>query len=188
MTGILGGVFDPPHNGHVALAKAAVDRFGLDPLVVLVAAQPRHKQVLTEPWARLRLADAAFPEYEVELDHHPHTVDALEGERFRDAIFIVGADEFRDFLTWKDPDGVLEKIRLAVATRPGIPAEQLRVVHERLSEPGRVTFFDIPPVQVNSAELRRRIAAGRPIDDSVPPDVARLIEELGLYRSSVPRG
>ncbi len=188
MTGILGGVFDPPHNGHVALAKAAVDRFGLDALVVLVAAQPGHKHVLTEPWARLRLADAAFPEYQVELDHHPHTVDALEGERFRDAIFIVGADEFRDFLTWKDPDGVLEKVRLAVATRPGIPPEQLKVVHERLSDPGRVTFFDIPPVQVYSAELRRRIAAGRPIDDSVPPDVARLISELGLYRSSVPRG
>jgi len=188
VTGILGGVFDPPHKGHVALAKAAVERFDIDPLVVLVAAQPGHKHVATEPWARLRLADAAFPEYEVKLDHHPHTVDALEGERFRDAIFIVGADEFRDFLTWKDPDGVLEKVRLAVATRPGIPAEQLRVVHERLSEPGRVKFFDIPPVQVNSAELRRRIATGRPIDDAVPPDVARLIDELGLYRSSVPRG
>jgi len=188
VTGILGGVFDPPHNGHVALAEAAVRHFDLDPLIVLVAAQPGHKEPASEAWARLRLADAAFPEYEVELDEHPYTVDAIAPDRFRDAIFIVGADEFRDFLTWKDPDGVLERVRLGVATRPGYPMEQLRVVHELVSHPERVQFFEIPPVPIASAELRRRVAARRPIDELVPAEVARVIEELGLYRSSALRG
>ena len=188
MTGILGGVFDPPHNGHVELAKAAVEHFDLDPLVVLVAARPGHKEPATPGWARLRLADAAFPDYEVELDEHPYTVDAVAGDRFRDAIFIIGADEFRDFLTWKDPDGVLERVRLAVATRPGYPGEQLRVVHELVSYPERVTFFEMPPVRIASCDLRRRVAARRPIDNLVPPDVECLIEELGLYRVSAPRG
>jgi nicotinate-nucleotide adenylyltransferase len=188
VTGVLGGVFDPPHAGHVALAQAAVERFSLDRLVVLVASHPAHKHVETPAWARLRLADAAFPGHEVELDDHPYTVDAVAGRRFHDAIFVVGADEFRDFLTWKDPDGVLERVRLGVATRPGYVKEQLIYVLERLSQPGRVTFFDAPPVPVASSNVRRRLAAGEPIDGLVPDAVAKMIGELGLYRPSATPG
>lgn len=188
MTGVLGGVFDPPHNGHVAIATTAMRHFELERMAVLVASRPAHKQVETPAWARLRLADAAFPDYEVELDNHPYTVDAVAPARFGDAIFIVGADEFRDFLTWKDPDGVLERVRLGVATRPGYVKEQLVYVLERLSQPERVKFFDAPPVPVASSNIRRRLAAGEPIDGLVPDAVAELIDELELYRPSGTRG
>jgi nicotinate-nucleotide adenylyltransferase len=182
--GILGGVFDPPHNGHVAIARAAKERFGLERLVVLVSVRPGHKEVETPAELRFALTNAAFADDDVLLDENPFTADAVVDGRFGDAIFIVGADEFHDFLSWKDPEAVLREVRLAVATRPGYPRERLEPVLERLSDPGRVQFFEIPPLAIASREIRRRVAAGEPIDELVPPVVARLIDELRLYRAA----
>jgi nicotinate-nucleotide adenylyltransferase len=182
VTGLLGGAFDPPHNGHVALARAANDQFGFEEFVVLVAERPHHKHVELEPATRLRLARAAFPDDEVELDPHERTVDTLAGGRWRDPLFIIGADEFCDFLHWKDPEGVIQRARLAVATRPGYPRERLDAVLDQLSTPERVLFFEIEQLDISSSEVRERVARDEPIDDLVPPAVARLIAELGLYR------
>jgi nicotinate-nucleotide adenylyltransferase len=180
--GLFGGTFDPPHNGHLALASAAEAKLGLDDLVVLVAARPGHKQVDLDAAQRLRLARAAFPGRRVELDEHERTVDMLRDRRFDDAVFLIGADEFCDFLDWKDPNGVLELAPAAVATRPGYPRERLDRVLERLDHPERVRFFDIEPLPIASRDVRDRVASGEPIDDLVPPAVAREIGERGLYR------
>jgi nicotinate-nucleotide adenylyltransferase len=186
MLGLLGGAFDPPHNGHVTLARRAVELFGLERLLVLVVAAPGHKPVETALEQRLVLARAAFadvPRADVVADEHAFTVDSLRDGRFvfGDALFFVGADEFADFLTWRDPDGVLEWVRLAVATRPGYPRAELEDVLARLARPDRVEFFEIPEVPASSREIRARVARGEAIDGLVPPSVARLIVELGLY-------
>ena len=181
-TGLFGGTFDPPHNGHLALAHAAEEQLGLEDLVILVAARPGHKQVELEADTRLRLARAAFPDGRVELDEHERTVDMLREGRFDDPVFLIGADEFCDFLDWKDPEGVLERTRLAVATRPGYPRDRLDRVLAHLSRPERVELFEIRPVPIASRDVRDRVARGEPIDDLVPPAVAGLIAELGLYR------
>jgi len=182
--GLLGGAFDPPHNGHVALAEAALAQLGLERLDVLVVADPGHKPVEAPAEARLRLAEAAFEGLpaSVELDDHPRTVDLLREGRWRDPLFLVGADEFSDFLSWKEPETVLELARLGVATRPGYPRERLESVLGRLSRPERVLFFDIPPVVASSTEIRRRVAESKPLGDLVPPRVAELVRELDLYR------
>jgi nicotinate-nucleotide adenylyltransferase len=182
VTGLLGGTFNPPHNGHVALARAAVAHFGLEELVVLVAVRPGHKEVDLDPETRFRLAQAAFPDYEVERDPYERTVDMLKARRWRDPLFLIGADEFGDFLTWKDPEGVLARARLGVATRPGYPRDRLDNVLNRLSRPDKVELFEIEPLPISSVEIRDRVASGEPIDDLVPPAVAGLIETLGLYR------
>jgi nicotinate-nucleotide adenylyltransferase len=181
--GLLGGTFNPPHNGHIALARETVDQFGLETLVILVAARPGHKDVGLDAETRLQLARAAFPGYQVVLDAHERTVDTLEDGPWHDPLFVIGADEFCDFLTWKDPNGVLERARLAVATRPGYPRERLDAVLERLSRPQRVLFFEIEPLPISSRDLRERVGRGDAIDGSVPPPVAALVSELGLYRS-----
>lgn len=185
MTGIFGGAFDPPHVGHVEVARRAKSALGLDRLVVLVSAAPGHKEVHCTAETRLELARAAFPADEVRLDPYPRTVDLLRAERFDEPVFVIGADQLRDFPTWKEPEAVLELARLAVATRPGFPREQLEPVLASLARPERVTFFEIDPIPAASSDIRAAAAAGRPLDGLVPPAVARLIEERGLYR---PRG
>jgi len=174
--GLLGGTFDPPHNGHVELARAARVRLPIERFVVLVAERPGHREVIAEPEIRLQLARAAFPDAEVELDPHAFTVDAVKDGRFDDAVFIVGADQGASFDEWKSPDEVLKHVKLAVGTRSGYPEPQL----ERYGD--RVIPFQLASPPISSSEIRERVARGEPIDELVPPAVARLIEELGLYR------
>jgi nicotinate-nucleotide adenylyltransferase len=175
--GLYGGAFDPPHNGHVALAAGAKRTFGIPRLLVLVAASPGHKATKAPPEARLELARAAFPDDEVILDPYPRTIDRLRAEHEVDPLFVVGADEFCHFLSWKEPDAILELAELAVGTRPGFPQERLNTVLERLARPDRVHFFEIEPNPASSTAIR----AGRGADESVPPAVAALIRQHGLY-------
>ena len=179
---LYGGAFDPPHLGHVAVADAARERFGVERLIVLVSERPGHRAVHASAENRLALARAAFPADDIQLDPYPRTVELLRAQRFDDPVFVVGADQFRGFLAWSEPEEVLERTRLAVATRPGFPRTELEAVLEQLDQPERVLFFELPPNPAASTEVRERIAAGEPLDGLIPPAVARLVEERGLYR------
>ena len=183
--GILGGAFDPPHVGHVELARAAREHYGLDELLVLVVADPGHKETSASAPERLELARLAFadlPNTRVELDSHARTVDSLEERRPEDAIFLLGGDELAAFERWKDPGRVLELVPLGVAMRPGVSESELREARARLPAPDRISFFEMTPTPVSSNDIRARIAHGEPVDGLVPPAVADAIERLGLYR------
>ena len=177
MVGLYGGSFDPPHRGHVELARRAKEELGLERLVVLVSGDPGHKRVETPASVRLELARAAFPDDDVQLDEHARTIDTLRAHpEWHDPVFLVGADEFRDFLSWKEPNELLELTRLAVATRPGYPREELEAVLGRLDRPERILFFDMQPIPVASRALRERFVAA-----DVPSAVAEIIRREGLY-------
>jgi nicotinate-nucleotide adenylyltransferase len=183
MTGLFGSSFDPPHNGHLALVEAAQDALALERLVILVAAQPRYKSVETPLEDRFALARAAFPSCDVEVEVSTTDETVREAaKRYGDVIFLIGADQFRDFPTWHDPEVVLEHGRLGVGTRPGVPREELDAVLERLDRPERVLFFEIPVLPIASRELRAKVAAGEPVRGLVPAAVAGEIETRGLYR------
>lgn len=180
--GLYGGSFDPPHRGHVELARRAKEELGLGKLLVLVSADPGHKHVETPAEMRLQLARAAFPGDEVRLDEHARTIDTLRAHpEWTDPVFLVGADEFADFLTWKEPHEVLRRARLAVATRPGFPRERLQEVLAQLEHPERVLFFEIEPTPVASRDLRARLALGEDVAADVPPAVAETIRSGGFY-------
>ena len=182
MVGLYGGSFDPPHRGHVELARRAKEELGLERLVVLVSADPGHKHVETPADLRLRLARAAFPDDDVLLDTEPRTVDTLRAHpEWRDPVFLIGADEFCDFPAWKEPDEVLRLTRLAVATRPGFPRERLETVLEQLEEPSRVLFFEIEPLPISSRDLRARLADGADVAGELPPAVADIVGGERLY-------
>jgi nicotinate-nucleotide adenylyltransferase len=182
--GLYGGAFDPPHRGHVELARRAKEKLGLGELVVLVSADPGHKRVDTSAQSRLRMARAAFPGDEVILDEHGRTIDTLRAHpEWTDPIFLIGADEFCDFLSWKEPNEVLRRTRLAVATRPGFPRGRLESVLERLDDPDRVLFIEIEPTPVASRELRERLENGEDVGRDVPSAVADIIRADELYRS-----
>lgn len=191
-TGLLGGTFDPPHNGHLALAEAALKELGLERLVVMVAGRPPHKEVGTDAETRFRLASAAFGQMpRVELSRHeldragPHyTVDTVREleSRGREVTVVVGGDMFASFLSWREPDGILRHARLAVGERPGTDSARFEGVLSRLEQPERVTFFRMEPVDVSASEVRRRVRTDEAYEKLVPAPVASLIEELGLYR------
>ena len=185
--GILGGAFDPPHNGHLALAREAVEHFQLERLLVRVVADPGHKDVDTAADVRLRLAELAFGSIEVaevSLDPFGRTVDSLEALGLADPLFLLGADELAAFPSWVRPDRVLELARIGAATRPGTDLAGLGRVVASLSRPDRIELFPITPLAVSSSEIRDRVDAGLPVDDLVPPQVATEIERLGLYRGA----
>jgi nicotinate-nucleotide adenylyltransferase len=182
--GLYGGAFDPPHRGHVELARRAKDELGLEKLVVLVSADPEHKHVETPAEVRLQMAQAAFPDDEVILDDHGRTIDTLRAHpEWTDPVFLIGADQFCDFLSWKEPDEVLRRTRLAVATRPGFPRDRLQSVLEGLEDPSRVSFFEIEPTPVASRELRERLENGEDVGGEVPSAVADIIRADELYRA-----
>ena len=120
MIGLLGGAFDPPHNGHVALADAAERQLGLDGIVVVVVADPGHKEVHLPGGDEARLARARVPRAARSCSTiTPRTVDMLREGRWDDPVLLIGADEFLDFGAGRSRSEVLELARLGVATRPG---------------------------------------------------------------------
>jgi nicotinate-nucleotide adenylyltransferase len=173
---ILGGVFDPPHLGHVALAEGAREQLGADELVVLVAERPGHKDVVADAATRFRLARLALGRFgEVMLDDHAYTVDFLREAGLDDPVFVLGGDEWAAFHTWKEPDEIRSIARIAVGARPGHPPPA-----------GDVEVLRIDQRPISSNEIRSRIASGAPIEDLVPAEVAREIERLGLYGDRSP--
>jgi nicotinate-nucleotide adenylyltransferase len=181
MTGLFGGAFNPPHLGHYELARRALDHFDLGQLQILVSSDPGHKHVDVPVAQRVALAELAFadlPRTVVRADPHRYTIDLLRAERPHDAIFLMGADQYRDFASWKEPDAVLELVRLGVATRAGVEAPRMPPEHE-----GRVMFFQIDSPPISSRDLRERASRGESLVGSVAPAVATEIARQGLYRS-----
>jgi nicotinate-nucleotide adenylyltransferase len=197
-TGLLGGAFDPPHYGHVALADAALEHFALERLLVIPTGLAPHKEVETDAETRCRLAAAAFADrplveisrWEIDRGEPSYTIETTRWarERYGEIIFLVGADQFASLDTWKDPEQVLEIARLGVATRPGYPREELERLRETLPDPARVELFEIPVWPLSSTEIRDRVRRGESIDGFVPPAVVDLVTELGLYRANDVRG
>jgi nicotinate-nucleotide adenylyltransferase len=149
---------------------------------VLVSEDPGHKHVDTPAAVRLELARAAFPDEEVQLDPAVRTVDALRAHpEWLDPVFLIGADEFCDFPSWKEPEEVLRLARVAVATRPGFPPERLEAVLQTLEHRDRVAFFELEPVPISSRDLRKRLADGQDVSADLPDAVAELIRAGHLY-------
>jgi nicotinate-nucleotide adenylyltransferase len=180
-TGLLGGAFDPPHLGHLALAKAAIAHFELARLVIVPVGNAPHKQLVLPAETRFRLAHAAFRDIprvvfsriDMERNGPAYSLDTVTyaEKEWSDVVFLV----------WKEPDAILEHARLGVATRPGFSEKKVKAVLKKLKHPERVELFAIPELPISSTEVRRRIAAEEPYEQFVPPAVADVIDELGLY-------
>jgi nicotinate-nucleotide adenylyltransferase len=197
--GILGGTFDPPHLGHLAMAQEAHTQLGLDKVVFVPVFLPPHKELSDDPGpeARLELCELAtakderFEVSRLELDRGgpSFTVDTLReihaGSPGDDLTFIVGGDVAQGFTAWREPETVLELATVAVAEREGIRRQDIAERVSALPGAGRLVFFDFPRMDVSSSSIRRRVREGRPIRYLVPDDVARVIGARGYYRPKV---
>jgi nicotinate-nucleotide adenylyltransferase len=197
--GILGGTFNPPHLGHLAVAQEAHAQLGLDKVVLMPVFLPPHKELADDPgpdvrYELCRLATAKDDRFEVsrlELDRGgpSYTVDTLReihaGSPGDDLTFIVGGDVAQGLPSWREPEAVLELATVAVAEREGIRRQDIAERVAALRGASRLVFFDVPRIDISSSQVRRRVREGRPIRYLVPDDVARAIGARGYYRSKV---
>lgn len=198
--GILGGTFDPVHNGHLHIARELRQALGLDAVVWVPAGRPPHKvgQIVSsdrDRLAMLELALAGSPTDEIstiDLDRAgpSYTADLLQilNEQLAPAtlVFLMGEDSLRDLPTWRDPERILRLAELAVAGRPGIEADLEILAAAIPGFDGRVHIVPTIEVPYSSSAIRERVRTGQPIAGLVPPAVERYILENGLYRGAVP--
>jgi nicotinate-nucleotide adenylyltransferase len=196
--GILGGTFNPPHRGHLALARHAKAELGLERVLLMPAHSAPHKGDEEDPGPERRLEmcrlavggeEAAGLEacgLEIERGGPSYTVDTLRIIRQSDPqaelTFIVGADMARTLPAWREPRALVELARLAVAEREHTGHED--VLGALVPLGARVEFLGMPMLEVSSSMVRERVREGESIDGLVEPGVAQYIAMHGLYRAA----
>jgi nicotinate-nucleotide adenylyltransferase len=203
--GILGGTFNPPHLGHLALARHAREALGLDRVFLMPSREPPHKREAADPGPQHRLAmcrllTEAEPAVsacalETERAGPSYTVDTLRElhARYPEAqlTFIAGSDAARTLSSWREPQALLALADWAIAARPGADADEaLRAVEASRSGSGEapadaggagVRLLEMEPLEVSSSAARARAARAEPIEGLVGEAVAGYIAEHRLY-------
>ena len=195
--GILGGTFNPPHLAHMVCASEARTQLGLDLVLLVPTGVPPHKAMDQEPGPRHRLEMCrlaaggrrewlAVSAIEIDRDGPSYTVDTLREIHATfpgdELTFIVGGDMAWSLPSWREPEAILELATVAVAERAGARREEVRARLAGMAGAHRITYIDVPRLDISSSALRRRVREGRPIDYLVADAVADYIEQRRLYQ------
>ncbi|MEY2501602.1 MAG: nicotinate-nucleotide adenylyltransferase [Verrucomicrobiota bacterium] len=183
--GIFGGTFDPIHNGHLILARDAIEQLGLDELLFIPAALSPHKlrQQPTAADVRVEMLRAAIegePRFcvdtlELERPAPSYTVDTVEALRARETaaqlVFLVGEDNVTQLSTWHRFVELSRMVQFAVLDRSGLNTTHPYPTVRR-------------HVDISGTDIRNRVARGQSIRYLVPPAVEKIISQRQLYRES----
>jgi nicotinate-nucleotide adenylyltransferase len=194
--GVLGGTFDPPHIGHLQLAKAAIEQLELDEVLFIPANRNPMKSQKSETSAKHRMAmverlvadeeGMAFTDMEITRGGPSYSVDTLNELHMvtpADYWFIMGADALKTFSSWKSPHRLLKLCRLAVALRPPLTVADvmLKLPEETRS---KVDVISMPGIEIASSDLRNRMLQGKPVTQWLTPKVLQYIHTHKLYQSA----
>jgi len=197
--GVLGGTFDPPHNGHLLIAEAARHALELAQVLFIPARQPPHKlnEPITSVEARLAMLERALKSkpyfvispIEIQRPGPSYTVDTLRQLRRELApttqlYFIMGMDSLFNLPTWHQPTEIVKLCKLAVLKRPGYIADLDALEQKVPGIKAAVVFVRAPEAAVSSTEIQARARAGESIREFVPPAVADYIERHHLYKEN----
>lgn len=198
--GIMGGTFNPVHYGHLFLAEQAYEQLGLDKCLFMPSKNPPHKkgQEITSGEHRLnmvRLAVLSNPHFEAsttELDREgmTYTADTLKlltaEHPDTEYYFIVGADSLLQMTQWREPQTVFRLSTIAVAGRNHLPEDILDQQIKGLTEEfgAKITYLQMPDIEISSADIRERIANGKTIRYYLPEQVMDYIIYHGLFNNS----
>jgi nicotinate-nucleotide adenylyltransferase len=194
--GVLGGTFDPPHTGHLALARAALEQLELDEVIFM----PTHRNpikgrsVVTPPKHRAGMVDAllqhaseprfAYSDQEITRGGPSYTVDTMtemQMARPGEYWFIMGTDSLKTLPEWKQPQRLMRLSRLAVAVRPpSSPHEVLSRVPEEFR--AGIDVVQMTPVDVSSTDLRDRLTRHQSVNPWIPSEVLKYIHTHRLYQ------
>ncbi len=195
--GILGGTFNPPHLAHMVCASEARAQLSLDRVLLVPTGVPPHKPMEEEPGRMHRLemcrlaADGhrdwlEVSAIEVDRDGPSYTVDTLRQihatQPGDELTFIVGGDMAWSLPSWREPEEILQLASVAVAERTGARREEVRARLAGMQGAHRISYIDVPRLDISSSALRRRVREGRPIDYLVSDTVADYIEQRRLYQ------
>ncbi len=197
-TGILGGTFDPIHNGHLEIAEEARTYLNLTEVLFLPAGQPWMKSDRQISPARhrvemIRLAIEGRPYAKlstIEIEHKGpsytvNTVARLKAQSggASDLYFIIGWDSLVQLPRWKGPSKLIQMCFLVAVPRPGYTRPEMKKLEAEI--PGlskKVVLLNKPRIDISATDIRNRVAQGLSIADMVPEKVARYIKEKGLYQ------
>lgn len=195
--GMMGGTFDPIHNGHIAMAQETRTRLNLARVVFVPAGQPwmKSERPLTPAVHRLemvRLAIAPYPYFRlsrIEIDRAgpTYTIDTITELRAElaagdELYFILGWDSLAQLTQWRDIARLIKLCRLVAIPRPGYSRPDLKSLEAQI--PGlspRLVLLDKPEIDVSATDIRSRVAQGLPIGHLVPAPVAAYIKRHKLY-------
>lgn len=196
--GILGGTFDPIHNGHIGLAEDARSQAGLEKVILIPARLQPFKldKKVTEGCHRLKMAQLAagqaegleVSDYELRQEHISYTYKTLRAMKEQGSpedrlYFITGTDAFLKISTWRNAAEMLRTYSFLVGSRPGYREAELDVCIDHLKS---VYNTDVIKIQnrkrnISATEIRRRLEAGESLSGLVPETVEEYIKNHGLY-------
>ncbi|MFI8995174.1 nicotinate-nucleotide adenylyltransferase [Streptomyces sp. NPDC053542] len=188
--GVMGGTFDPIHNGHLVAASEVASQFHLDEVIFVPTGQPwqkSHKAVspAEDRYLMTVIATASNPQFSVsriDIDRggKTYTIDTLRDLRAEhtdaDLFFITGADALGQILTWRDAEELFSLAHFIGVTRPG------HVLADPGLPEGGVSLVEVPALAISSTDCRSRVAQGEPVWYLVPDGVVRYIDKRRLYR------
>jgi nicotinate-nucleotide adenylyltransferase len=196
--GVLGGTFDPIHNGHLAIAEEARAYLNLNEVIFLPAGQPWMKSDRSISPARHRTAMLAlalqarpyFKSSTIEIEHQGpsysiNSIAELKAQAVEptDWYFILGWDNLSKIPQWREPAKLIAMCFLAAVPRPGYERPNMKKLEAAL--PGiskKVILMDKPRLEISATDIRNKVAQGIPISGLVPEAVEKYIRENGLYR------
>jgi len=200
--GIMGGTFNPIHNGHLVTAAEALHQFELDRVIFIPSGDPPHKNFHEEKIAEHRYlmtviatsSNKNFFVSRIEIDRKgkSYTVDTLKKlkkiyGKDSELFFITGADAILEILTWKRTEEIIELCYFIAATRPGYDLSRLEDLKKNLNDKinnninDKIFIMEVPALAISSTDIRKRVAEQRPIDYLVPEGVSNYILKHGLY-------
>ena len=199
--GIMGGTFDPVHNGHLLIAENACEQVSLDEVRFIPTGRSPHKQgrSITDANHRMRMVEIAIadnPAFILDdrelrsdtLSYSYITLEHMQKEFPEDRLFfIMGGDSLRDFKTWYHPERICACATLVAAIRDDCDRAHLMryAVERKQLYQADIRLIKTPNLSVASSELRDRVAKGHSIRYQVPDEVRRYIREHHLYQNEV---
>jgi len=197
--GILGGTFDPVHNGHLILAEVAWKQLNLSVVLFMPAGQPwlKTERIITPAKHRLQMLRLALAgktgfrisEMEIQRPGPTYTIDTInelkkELNTEDELFFMLGQDILMQLPQWHEASTLVQLCYLVAAPRPGVKKPDLKALELKI--PGitqRVMLMKEPVIDVSASDIRERVARGLSVRHLVPEPVNRYIKEQRLYVS-----
>jgi nicotinate-nucleotide adenylyltransferase len=181
------GTFNPPHLGHVAVAKSVKEEFGFEKVIFVPSPNPPHKETLN-PYQKLEMARLAFGDENVsDIEYNmPDTSYSYKTiQKLGKCSFIIGYDAFLEIENWKHPEILKEMLEFIVVPRKnGQDDSKIKVKFEDLKKMGyNFKIANFKPVDISSSKIREDVAKGLDITEFVDEKVKEYIYGHGLYKN-----